>query len=151
MPSVEHVNSPVRAFKSVRRNPLFIRRADGSRIYDADGNEYLDFVGSWGPMLLGHSHPAVKEAILQAAQDGTSYGAPALLLRGKGLLGFRVSKAHLSIFPFSAGPVEALADRLAGMDVSKGTIRFTADSPPPDDIVRDVVRLRVQEIEARTR
>ena len=70
------VNSPVRAFKSVRRNPLFIRRADGSRIYDADGNEYLDFVGSWGPMLLGHSHPAVKEAILQAAQDGTSYGAP---------------------------------------------------------------------------
>ncbi len=70
------VNSPVRAFKSVRRNPLFIRRAAGSKIYDADGNEYLDFVGSWGPMLLGHSHPAVKEAILQAAQDGTSYGAP---------------------------------------------------------------------------
>ena len=64
------VNSPVRAFKSVRRNPLFIRRAAGSKIYDADGNEYLDFVGSWGPMLLGHSHPAVKEAILQAAQDG---------------------------------------------------------------------------------
>lgn len=70
------VNSPVRAFKSVRRNPLFIRRAAGSKIYDADGNEYLDFVGSWGPMLLGHSHPAVKEAILQAVQDGTSYGAP---------------------------------------------------------------------------
>ena len=70
------VNSPVRAFKSVRRNPLFIRRAEGSKIYDADGNEYLDFVGSWGPMLLGHAHPEVKEAVLQAVQDGTSYGAP---------------------------------------------------------------------------
>ncbi|GAK53776.1 glutamate-1-semialdehyde 2,1-aminomutase 2 [Candidatus Moduliflexus flocculans] len=70
------VNSPVRAFKSVRRDPLFITRAEGSTLYDADGNAYLDFVNSWGPMLLGHSFPAVKEAILQAVQDGTSYGAP---------------------------------------------------------------------------
>ena len=70
------VNSPVRAFKSVNRNPLFIKRAAGSKIYDVDGNEYLDFVSSWGPLLLGHAHPVVTEAILQAAQDGTSYGAP---------------------------------------------------------------------------
>ncbi len=70
------VNSPVRAFKSVRRHPIFIRRAEGSTLYDVDGNAYIDFVNSWGPMLLGHSHPAVKEAVLQAVQDGTSYGAP---------------------------------------------------------------------------
>ncbi|MCP4404896.1 MAG: glutamate-1-semialdehyde 2,1-aminomutase [bacterium] len=70
------VNSPVRAFKSVRRIPAFIQRAEGSKIYDVDGNEYIDFVNSWGPMLLGHSHPAVKEAVLQSIREGTSYGAP---------------------------------------------------------------------------
>ena len=70
------VNSPVRAFKSVNRDPIFIKRAEGSKIYDVDGNEYIDFVNSWGPMLLGHLHPSVKEAVLQAVSDGTSYGAP---------------------------------------------------------------------------
>ena len=70
------VNSPVRAFKSVKRNPVFIKRAEGSKLYDVDGNEYIDFVNSWGPLLLGHSHPVVKEAVLKAVQDGTSYGAP---------------------------------------------------------------------------
>ncbi len=70
------VNSPVRAFKSVNRTPVFIKRAEGSKIYDVDGNEYIDFVNSWGPLLFGHSHPVVKEAVLQAVQDGTSYGAP---------------------------------------------------------------------------
>lgn len=70
------VNSPVRAFKSVKRNPVFIKRAEGSKIYDVDGNEYVDFVNSWGPMLLGHLYPAVKGAVLQAVSDGTSYGAP---------------------------------------------------------------------------
>jgi glutamate-1-semialdehyde 2,1-aminomutase len=70
------VNSPVRAFKSVNRKPLFIKQAEGSKIYDVDENEYIDFVNSWGPLLLGHSYPAVKEAVLQAVQDGTSYGAP---------------------------------------------------------------------------
>lgn len=70
------VNSPVRAFKSVNRTPPFIKRAEGSKIYDVDGNEYIDFVNSWGPLLLGHSHPAVQEAVLKAVEDGTSYGAP---------------------------------------------------------------------------
>jgi glutamate-1-semialdehyde 2,1-aminomutase len=70
------VNSPVRAFKSVGRNPLFISRASGSRIWDADGNEYLDYVGSWGPMILGHAHPRVIDAIRRAVELGTSYGAP---------------------------------------------------------------------------
>ena len=70
------VNSPVRAFKSVGRNPLFIQRAFGSKVWDVDGNEYIDYVGSWGPMILGHAHPRVIEAIQKAARLGTSYGAP---------------------------------------------------------------------------
>lgn len=70
------VNSPVRAFGSVGGNPLFITRAKGSKIYDADGNEYIDYVGSWGPMILGHAHPDVVRAVRETAEKGTSYGAP---------------------------------------------------------------------------
>jgi glutamate-1-semialdehyde 2,1-aminomutase len=70
------VNSPVRAFGSVQATPIFIREAHGSRIIDADGREYVDYVMSWGPMMLGHSHPVVTDAIRQAAGRGTSYGAP---------------------------------------------------------------------------
>lgn len=70
------VNSPVRAFGSVGGTPRFIARAKGSKLWDVDGNEYIDAVGSWGPMILGHAHPAVLGAINKAAQDGTSFGAP---------------------------------------------------------------------------
>ncbi len=70
------VNSPVRACKSVGCDPVFIERAAGSRVYDADGNEYVDFVCSWGPMILGHNHPAVVAAIQDALAGGTSFGAP---------------------------------------------------------------------------
>ncbi len=70
------VNSPVRAFKSVGTNPLFIQKAKGSKLWDADGNEFIDYVGSWGPMLLGHSHPQIIEAVKKAAENGTSFGAP---------------------------------------------------------------------------
>ncbi len=70
------VNSPVRAFKSVGCNPVFIEKASGSKIYDADGNEYIDYVGSWGPMILGHCHPKVVEAIQKTAASGASFGAP---------------------------------------------------------------------------
>lgn len=70
------VNSPVRACKSVGCDPRFIQRASGSKIYDADGNEYIDFVCSWGPMILGHNYPAIMEAIRQTMADGTSFGAP---------------------------------------------------------------------------
>ena len=70
------VNSPVRAFKSAGCNPIFIEKAAGSKIYDVDGNEYIDYVGSWGPMILGHSHPKVVEAIQKAAASGASFGAP---------------------------------------------------------------------------
>ena len=69
------VNSPVRAFGSVGITPPFIARASGSRLWDEDGKEYIDFVGSWGPMILGHAHPAVLEAVAKAAADGLSFGA----------------------------------------------------------------------------
>ena len=70
------VNSPVRAFKAVGGTPLFIRKAEGARMWDADGKGYIDYMGSWGPLILGHAHPSVIEAITQAAVRGTSYGAP---------------------------------------------------------------------------
>ncbi|NCX96042.1 MAG: glutamate-1-semialdehyde-2,1-aminomutase [Chitinophagia bacterium] len=70
------VNSPVRAFKSVGGNPIFIKRAQGAYLYDADGNQYLDFINSWGPAILGHAHPYVTEAIQKAVTDGISFGAP---------------------------------------------------------------------------
>ncbi|GAB6182485.1 glutamate-1-semialdehyde 2,1-aminomutase [Thermodesulfovibrio hydrogeniphilus] len=70
------VNSPVRAFKAVGGNPLFISKAKGSKIYDVDGNEYIDYVLSWGPLILGHSYPSVVKALKKAVEKGTSYGAP---------------------------------------------------------------------------
>jgi glutamate-1-semialdehyde 2,1-aminomutase len=69
------VNSPVRAFRSVGLDPLFIKRAGGSGIWDADGNAFIDYVGSWGPMILGHAHPRVIEAVKRTAESGTSFGA----------------------------------------------------------------------------
>jgi glutamate-1-semialdehyde 2,1-aminomutase len=70
------VNSPVRAFRAVGGTPRFIARAAGAKIYDIDGREYIDYVASWGPMILGHAHPQVVRALQQAAERGTSYGAP---------------------------------------------------------------------------
>lgn len=69
------VNSPVRAFKSVGGNPLFIRRGNGSKIWDVDGNEYVDYVASWGPLIFGHAHPQIVEALKHQSELGTSYGA----------------------------------------------------------------------------
>ena len=70
------VNSPVRSYANVDCNPPFIARAEGDKIYDIDGNEYIDYVGSWGPMVAGHAHPEVVKAVQDAAVDGLSYGAP---------------------------------------------------------------------------
>ncbi|MBU2917046.1 glutamate-1-semialdehyde 2,1-aminomutase [Psychrosphaera sp. F3M07] len=70
------VNSPVRAFNGVGGTPVFFAKADGACIYDVDGNEYIDYVGSWGPMILGHNHPAIKNAVLEAVENGLSFGAP---------------------------------------------------------------------------
>ena len=73
------VNSPVRAFRAVGGAPPFIQRGEGARLWDADGRSYIDFVGSWGPLILGHAAPAVVEAVTEAARRGTSYGAPTAL------------------------------------------------------------------------
>ncbi len=73
------VNSPVRAFKGVGGDPVFVERAEGAYLYDVDGRRYVDYVGSWGPMILGHAHPAVVEAVREAATRGLSYGAPTAL------------------------------------------------------------------------
>ncbi len=70
------VNSPVRAFKSVGGEPFFVQRADGPYLFDVDGNRYIDYVGSWGPMIVGHNHPHVREAVARAIGDGLSFGAP---------------------------------------------------------------------------
>jgi glutamate-1-semialdehyde 2,1-aminomutase len=73
------VNSPVRAFKSVGGNPIFIERGAGSKLYDADGNEFIDYIGSWGPHLFGHNPAFIKEALQKAAKKGTSFGSPTAL------------------------------------------------------------------------
>ncbi|ARD39226.1 glutamate-1-semialdehyde 2,1-aminomutase [Edwardsiella ictaluri] len=70
------VNSPVRAFTGVGGTPLFIERADGAHLYDADGKAYIDYVGSWGPMILGHNHPVIRDAVIAAVGRGLSFGAP---------------------------------------------------------------------------
>ncbi|MEC8468775.1 MAG: glutamate-1-semialdehyde 2,1-aminomutase, partial [Pseudomonadota bacterium] len=70
------VNSPVRAFKAVGGTPRFMERSDGAYIFDADGNKYIDYVLSWGPMIMGHNHPRVRDAVVQTAQDGLSFGCP---------------------------------------------------------------------------
>ncbi len=70
------VNSPVRAFRAVGGTPFFVNRASGARVWDVDGNEYLDYVGTWGPAILGHAHPAIIKAIKDAAEHGTSFGIP---------------------------------------------------------------------------
>lgn len=73
------VNSPVRAFRSVNLTPYYVERGEGSRIYDIDGHSYIDYIGSWGPLILGHAHPAIIEVIQQTAARGTSFGAPTQL------------------------------------------------------------------------
>ena len=70
------VNSPVRAFKNINGNPIFFKKAKGSKLFDEDNNEYIDYIGSWGPMIMGHSHPKIIKAISKQVKLGTSYGAP---------------------------------------------------------------------------
>ena len=88
------VDSPVRAFKAIGIPPTFVRRAKGSKIWDVDGNEYIDYVGSWGPMILGHAHPKVVAALKRAIPEGTSFGAPTSL---EVELAAKVKKAFPSI------------------------------------------------------
>lgn len=92
---------------------------------------------------------AVVERVAPDAEEGVSYGMPAYLYAGRPLLGFRVAKKHLSVFPFSPAAVEAVQDRLEGFDLSKGTIRFSPDRPVPEDVLADLVRARQEEIAAK--
>lgn len=89
---------------------------------------------------------ALALEVVPEAEEGTGYGMPGLVLGGKPLLAVQAARKHLSLYPFSAQVVEDVRDRLVGYDVSKGTIRFSAEHPLPDDIVREVVRRRAAEI-----
>jgi len=73
------VNSPVRAFKSVGLTPVYVERGEGAYIYDIDGNRFIDYVASWGPLIVGHAHPEVVDIIQRTAAKGTSFGAPTLI------------------------------------------------------------------------
>ena len=85
------VNSPVRAFKAVEGIPLFIKKGDGCQIWDEDGNKYIDFCCSWGPLILGHNNKPVRDAIVEAVDNGTSFGTPT---RAENLLGDLIISNH---------------------------------------------------------
>jgi uncharacterized protein YdhG (YjbR/CyaY superfamily) len=89
---------------------------------------------------------AVVTKVVPEAEEGVSYGMPAFICDGRPLLGFRVAKNHLSVFPFSPAAIESVKDRLDGFQLSKGTIRFTPEDPVPEEILADVVRARLREI-----
>jgi uncharacterized protein YdhG (YjbR/CyaY superfamily) len=108
-------------------------------------DDYLDGLPAAQKAALARVRAVVKGAAPEA-EEGVSYGMPAFLYAGRPLLGFRSAKRHLSVFPFSPAAVEAVKDRLSGFDLSKGTIRFSADNPVPEDVLTDVVRARMQEI-----
>ena len=104
---------------------------------------------------LGEPERAAYERVLAAArtevphtEEGTGYGMPALLYRGRPLLGIHAAKSHLGLYPFSPAVIDAVRDRLAGFSLSKGTIRFGVDQPPPPSVIREVVALRAREIDS---
>ena len=109
-------------------------------------DEYFASLDTSARTAFEHIRQVATE-VAPAAEQGTSYGMATLTHENRPLLAFRVAKHHLSIFPFGAAPIDAVRDRLGDFDLSKGTIRFTAAKPPPDDVIRDLVRLRIAEIE----
>ena len=119
------VNSPVRAFKAIGIPPAFIDRGKGSHLWDVDGNEYIDYVGSWGPMILGHAHPRVVAALKKAAPKGTSFGAPTSLEID---LAARVKKAYPS--------VELLRMVSSGTEAAMGAIRVARGFTGRDKVLK---------------
>ena len=119
------VNSPVRAFNAVQSLPRFIDHASGSKIYDVDGNEYIDYVLSWGPMILGHSHPRVVEAIRAAAERGTSYGAPT---EAETIMGILIKEAFPSI--------ERIRMVSSGTEATMSAIRLARGFTGKDKIIK---------------
>ena len=89
------VNSPVRAYGAIGMAPRFIKRADGCHIYDVDGNEYVDYIDSWGPMILGHNFPQIREAVVEACADGLSFGCSYGDRSGDGRIYLRASSRML--------------------------------------------------------
>jgi uncharacterized protein YdhG (YjbR/CyaY superfamily) len=108
-------------------------------------DDYLADVAEPDRAALERIRRVVKELVPQA-EEGKSYGMPALRYNKRPLVGFVAAKKHLSLFPFSPAVIDALTDRLDGFELSKGTIRFTAQHQLPDDVLRDVVMLRLDEI-----
>ncbi|MBQ7516338.1 MAG: glutamate-1-semialdehyde 2,1-aminomutase [Schwartzia sp.] len=119
------VNSPVRSFRSVGGTPPFIARAEGSHIYDIDGNEYIDYVGSWGPMVVGHAHPRVVKALAEAAARGTSYGAPTLLET-------ELAKLVMSVYP----SIEVIRMVNSGTEATMSALRLARGYTGRDKIVK---------------
>ena len=119
------VNSPVRSFANVGGNPLFIARAEGSKIYDIDGNEYIDYVGSWGPMVVGHAHPQVVKALQEAAARGTSYGAPTLLET-------ELAKLVQTVYP----SIEVIRMVNSGTEATMSALRLARGYTERDKIVK---------------
>ena len=109
-------------------------------------DEYLAGLDDASRAAFEHIRTVAK-GVATGAEEGTSYGMAALTYWGKPLLGFRAAQRHLSIFPFSPQAIDGVRDRLAGYELAKGTVRFTAARPPPDDVVREIVRYRMAEIE----
>lgn len=119
------VNSPVRAFRAVGSSPLFIKNAKGSKIYDVDGNEFIDYVLSWGPMILGHAHPSVINAIKKGAENGTSYGAPTPLE-------IELAKMIISFFP----SIEKVRMVNSGTEATMSAIRVARGFTKRDKIIK---------------
>jgi uncharacterized protein YdhG (YjbR/CyaY superfamily) len=113
-------------------------------------DDYFNSLDASTRAAFEHIGDLVME-IVPEAEQGTSYGMAALRYNQKPLLAFRAARQHLSIFPFSSRVVDAVRDQLTAFELSKGTIRFTAASPLPDKVVRDIVRYRIQEIAGRAR
>jgi uncharacterized protein YdhG (YjbR/CyaY superfamily) len=111
-------------------------------------DDYLDGLAPEQKEALARVR-AVVGRVAPDAQEGVSYGMPAYLYSGRPLLGFRAAKKHLSVFPFSPAAVEAVKDRLEGFDLSKGTIRFSADRPVPEDVLADLILARKAEVDAK--
>ena len=121
------VNSPVRSFANVGGNPPFIARAEGSKIYDIDGNEYIDYVGSWGPMIVGHAHPQVVKALQEAVTRGTSYGAPTLWETD-------LAKLVQSVYP----SIEVIRMVNSGTEATMSALRLARGYTGRDKIVKFV-------------
>ena len=119
------VNSPVRAFKSVQSEPLFITHAKGSRLFDADGNSFIDYIGSWGPMILGHAEPRITSEIEKAVQKGTSFGTPT---EGEIELAEMISDAVPS--------VEMVRLVNSGSEAAMGTLRVARGFTGRDKIIK---------------